>query len=50
MTDFNKPVRPLKPERPSLMMKSERALTLKEQIALITPRWMKRSSRRSRPS
>lgn len=50
MTDVDKPVHPPKPERPSLMMKSERSLTLKEQLALITPRWMKRSSRRTRPS
>lgn len=50
MTNTKKPVRPLKPERPNLMMASERALSLKEQIAIITPRWMKRLSRRSRPS
>lgn len=50
MTDAEKPVRPLKPERPSPMMQSERALSLKEQIALITPRWAKRLFRRSRSS
>jgi hypothetical protein len=50
MTNTNKPVRPLRPERPNLMMASERALSLKEQIALITPRWVKRLLRRDRPS
>lgn len=50
MTDTDKPVPPPKPEQPSLMMQSERALSLKEQIAIITPRWAKRFSRRSRSS
>lgn len=50
MTDIDKSTRPLKPERPSPMMATERALSLKEQITIILPRWMKRSSRRSRSS
>lgn len=50
MTNSDKPVRPLKPERPNLMMASERALSLKDQIMIILPRWAKRSSRRGRSS
>lgn len=50
MSQSGKPVRPSKPERPSLMMESERALSLKEQIAIVTPRWAKRFARRSRSS
>lgn len=39
-----------KPERPSPMMETERALSLKEQFALIAPRWAKRLFRvRSSP-
>lgn len=50
MTNTDKTVRPLKPERPNLMMASERPLSLKQQIALITPRWVKRFLRINRPS
>ncbi len=50
MTQAGKPVPPPKPDRPNLMMESERALSLKEQIALITPRWVKRLMQRDRPS
>lgn len=47
MTQTKKPFRPLKPERPSPML-VEPELTLKEAIEILTPRWLKRSSRRGR--
>lgn len=50
MTQSKKPIRPIEPERPSPMMETERPISLKEAISILTPRWLKRSSRRGRPS
>lgn len=50
MTQPEKPTPDVKPERPSPMMPLESSLTLKEAIAILTPRWLKRSSRRGRSS
>lgn len=49
MTPTKKPTRPLEPERPSPML-VEPGMTLREAIEILTPRWLKRLSRRGRPS
>jgi hypothetical protein len=48
MTEPSKPIRPLKPERPSPMMSVEP--TFKEAISQFIPRWAKRFSARGRSS
>lgn len=48
MSETGKPIRPLKPERPSPMMASETPLTLKGVLEVVTPRWAKRLMRRGR--
>lgn len=49
MAKDEKPAPRVVPERPSPMY-TEPAMTLREAIAILTPRWMKRSSRRGRSS
>lgn len=49
MDQAKKPTPRAEPERPSPMYK-EPGMTLREAIEILTPRWMKRSSRRGRSS
>jgi len=49
MTQSEKPIRPLEPKRPN-PMQGERALTLREAMEILIPRWAKRRSRPDRSS
>jgi hypothetical protein len=49
MAKDEKPVPRAEPKRPSPML-TEPALTLREAIEILTPRWLKRSSRRGHSS
>ena len=49
MAKDEKPTPRVEPERPSPMY-TEPAMTLREAIEILTPRWLKRSPRRDRPS
>ncbi len=48
MAENEKPTSSLEPKRPNLMLEFEQPLSLREAIEILTPRWLKRSSRRDR--
>ena len=47
MTQTERPQSPIRPKRPS-PMDGERGMTLREAIEILTPRWLRRSSRGGR--
>jgi hypothetical protein len=49
MTQTNPSKRPLEPKL-HIRMQGEESMTLREAITILTPRWLKRSSRRGRSS